>query len=409
MALHSTNDSTSKVERAALVSVFAALGVAAVKIVVGVTTGSLIILGEAAHTLFDLLASVITIFAVRYARKPADEDHAYGHGKLENITGLGQALLLLGACGFLVYEASLRLMDTGRHPVEATFWMFAVLALDIVVNFWRSRSLARTAREHRSMALEADALHFASDLWGTLFSLAGIILVAYGVPSADNIAGIAVAVFVATLAVRLGKRALDELLDRVPEGLTGRIRELALLVPNVERITNIRVRNAGSSTFIDCSIAIPRHLSFQEAHGVVHRVEDSIKRELPHVDILIHADPIASERETIAEKVRMAVVPLGVRIHDVEVHLLGEHYHIDLHLDSDPSVTFRSAHEITDEIIRLVRRELSEASEVVVHIDAAREIYARTADVTNEEKEIVVQVQSAISSDLVHEAFTIFL
>ena len=209
---------TKEKNRIALTSVIAAVFLTSFKLVIGMLTGSLGILSEALHSGLDLLAALITLFAVRFADKPADSDHNYGHGKIENYSALVETLLLLVTCIWIIYEAVKRLV-TGRVEIEVTIWSFIVIFTSIIIDISRSRALYRVARKHNSQALEADALHFSTDIWSSCVVLIGLVGAAFSFYSADSIAALIVAMIVLVVSYRLGKRSFDTLIDKAPIGL----------------------------------------------------------------------------------------------------------------------------------------------------------------------------------------------
>src|SRR5277367_2774964 len=229
-------------ERAALGSIAASAGLTAAKAVVGLLTGSLAILSEAGHSLIDLSATVLTYFAVRISGKPADAEHQYGHGKMESVTALAETALLFVLTAIVVWEAAQRLMDTHGHAVEATAAAFAIIAASVVVDFFRARVLRRVAKATSSEALEADALHFSSDMWSSLAVLIGLGAVKLGYPWADSAAALVVAVFICIAGWRLGRRTIDTLTDAAPAGVSERIASIARRVPGVVSAERVRAR-----------------------------------------------------------------------------------------------------------------------------------------------------------------------
>jgi len=282
--------------RVALTSVGAAVLLTGMKVTVGLSTGSLGILSEAAHSGIDLLAAVMTWWAVRASAKPPDDDHLYGHGKIENFSALFETGLLLATCVWIAYEAVRRLL-LGTGHVEATPWAFGVMAISIVVDVSRSRALARVARAHRSQALEADALHFSTDVWSStvvLLGLVGVWLADYtGVgwlARADAVAALGVAAVAALVSVRLGRKSVEDLLDTAPVGLLERIARAAL-VPEVASVSQVRVRRSGPRTFADVILQVPRGVPVERAHEIAHAAEDAIRGAVQDVDVMVHTEP----------------------------------------------------------------------------------------------------------------------
>ena len=278
--------------RVALISVIAAVFLTLFKIVIGLATNSLGILSEALHSGLDLAAALITLFAVRISDKPADEDHHFGHGKVENISALFETLLLLVTCVWIITEATERL-STGRTEITVTFWSYLVVITSIVIDFSRSRILYKTAKKYNSQALEADALHFSTDIWSSSVVLFGLILASRGLFFADSIAALIVAAIVIYVSIRLGKKAIDALLDRSP-GLTYEKIENALRsIKEITHFHDLKVRQAGSDTFVELNIHVEPGLTIEQAHEITHRVEHEIKTIIDRCEIHIHTEPEA--------------------------------------------------------------------------------------------------------------------
>jgi cation diffusion facilitator family transporter len=282
--------------RVALTSVGAAVLLTGMKVTVGLSTGSLGILSEAAHSGIDLLAAVMTWWAVWASAKPPDDDHLYGHGKIENFSALFETGLLLATCVWIAYEAVRRLL-LGTGHVEATPWAFGVMAISIVVDVSRSRALARVARAHRSQALEADALHFSTDVWSStvvLLGLVGVWLADYTgtrwLARADAVAALGVAAVAALVSLRLGRKSVEDLLDTAPVGLLERIARAAL-VPEVASVSQVRVRRSGPRTFADVILQVPRGVPVERAHEIAHAAEDAIRGAVQDVDVMVHTEP----------------------------------------------------------------------------------------------------------------------
>ncbi len=294
------NTLTAETEKraAALSSVVAAVGLTTFKIVVGISTGSLGILAEAAHSGLDLLAALMTFFAVRLSGKPADDQHLYGHGKIENLSALFETLLLLVTCVWIIYEAVQRLFF--RHvEIEVTFWAFLVMAVSIAVDFTRSRVLYRAARKHNSQALEADALHFSTDIWSSSVVILGLIGVKvaelhpqWGIlRQADAVAALVVALIVIYISLQLGGRAIQALLDAAPQGQVRAIQEAVERLPGVIDCHQVRVRYSGPQPFVDAHILVAPEMDFPEVHALTEEVEQTIQNLLPNADVTVHPEP----------------------------------------------------------------------------------------------------------------------
>jgi cation diffusion facilitator family transporter len=265
---------------------------------VGVSTGSLGILAEAAHSALDLIAAIVTYLAIRIAVRPADHDHLYGHGKVENLSAMFETILLLITCGWIIYEAFNRIFFK-TVAVEATVWAFIVMAVSIVIDFSRSRVLYRAARKHNSQALEADALHFSTDIWSSAVVILGLIFVKvaemkpewFFLEKADAVAALIVALIVNIVSIRLGIRTVQALLDAAPRGLYSKIKLTVEEIPGVMDCHNIRFRSSGPRLFIDIHILTDGKQSLNRAHELTDRIEKKIQETLPNADIMVHPEP----------------------------------------------------------------------------------------------------------------------
>jgi len=282
----------------ALTSFWAAMFITAFKIVVGVLTGSLGILAEAAHSGLDLVAALVTFLAIRAAGKPPDRRHLYGHGKIENLSAMFETFLLLLTCVWIFYEAGHRLMS-GRTKVEVTAWSFIVMITSVVVDYSRSRALSRAAKRHNSQALEADALHFETDIWSSLTVILGLICVIVGqrvaglafLHYADTVAAIAVALIVVWVSVQLGMRTAYGLLDTAPTGMARRIRRLVESLPGIINCHRVRVRSAGPRVFVDIHVLIDGKLTLTDVHALTLDIEHAIQGIVPGADVTVHPEP----------------------------------------------------------------------------------------------------------------------
>jgi cation diffusion facilitator family transporter len=295
---HETSSAGTEKKAAALNSVGAALALTGMKLVVGIATGSLGILAEAAHSGLDLVAAVMTYGAVRISGRPADRSHHYGHGKVENLSAMGETLLLLVTCAWIITEA-VRRLRFHTVDVEVTIWSFAVMITSIVVDISRSRMLYRVARRHNSQALEADALHFSTDIWSSSVVLLGLIcvLIANRVPSlaflvdGDAIAALGVAVIVVWVSGQLGWRTVQALVDASPAGLEERIRTAADSVAGVEDCHNIRARYSGAQLFVDVHVVMDGSQTLREAHALTEDTERAIQLVVADADVTVHPEP----------------------------------------------------------------------------------------------------------------------
>ena len=283
---------------AALNSVAAAFLLTSLKVVVGLLSGSMGILAEAAHSGLDLAAAVVTCVAVRAASKPPDRDHAYGHGKVENLSALVETLLLLATCAWIIHESFQRL--TSRHvQIDASLWAFAVMGISIAVDVSRSRMLYRVAAKHRSQALEADALHFSTDIWSSAVVILGLLGVKLAgwypalsfLLQADAVAALIVAGIVVVVSARLGLRTIQALLDSSPPGMDEKIRAVVEVMDGVFDCHAIRVRHSGPHYFVDLHISVDGEQTLRAAHALTERVEQAVEAILPGADVTVHPEP----------------------------------------------------------------------------------------------------------------------
>jgi cation diffusion facilitator family transporter len=274
----------------ALSSVFAAILLTLTKLIVGLLTRSLGILSEALHSGLDLIAALMTYFAVKYSDRPADADHHYGHGKIENLSALVETLLLLITCVWIVYEAISRLIHGNTH-IEVNYWSFAVMILSIIVDFSRSRMLMKAAKKYNSQALEADALHFSTDILSSSVVIFGLFGSMMSFPIADPIAALVVAGIVIWISFKLGKKAIDILLDKSPENLDKQILELVKTLDDVLDVHDIKLRTAGAMTFVELNIHVAPNMSISEAHRISHKVENKIMEKISKCEVHVHAEP----------------------------------------------------------------------------------------------------------------------
>lgn len=356
-------------ERVALGSIAASGGLTLAKGVVGVLTGSLAILSEAAHSLIDLGATVMTYFAVRISGKPADEEHHYGHGKIESVSALAETGLLFVLSAAVIWQAITRLLSEQHHVVEATIAAFAVIACSIVVDFFRARLLYRVAGKTASEALEADALHFGSDMWSSIAVLVGLGGVALGFQWADSAAALIVAAFVCLAGWRLGRRTIDTLTDTAPAGAADAIRRAASRVRSVVGVEGVRVRPVGDKLFVELVVAVSRTLPLDRVAALKTRVADSIRLDFPRAEVGVDAAPRALDNETVHERVMVTARNLGLAVHHVTVHDIGGKLSVSLDLEVDSNLSLGSAHDIADNLESALRDELGPGVEIETHIE----------------------------------------
>ncbi|MGB2952636.1 MAG: cation diffusion facilitator family transporter, partial [Gaiellaceae bacterium] len=278
--------------RTALVSVFAACVLIALKLVAGIASGSLGLLSEAAHSGTDLVAALLTFVALGVAEQPPDRGHAYGHGKAEHLAALGEAAILVGASLVIIWRAVWRLTGLSNSHVHATWYALAVIGVVIVVDLSRSIVSWRAARRYRSYALQANAVHFATDLAGSVAVLVGLVIVRAGHPRADAAAALFVAVLVLAAAGRLMRRNVDVLMDRAPADAQEAARAAILALAPEVQLRRLRMRQAAGRHFADVVIGVPPGAAVEQGHAAADAVEDAVHRALPESDVVVHVEPL---------------------------------------------------------------------------------------------------------------------
>ena len=357
-------------------SVLAALAVTVFKIAVGVSTGSLGILSEAAHSALDLLAAIVTLLSVRVSDKPADSQHQYGHGKIENFSAFIETGLLLLTCVWIVYEAVKRLFFHHAH-VEPSIAAFLVMFVSMAVDFWRSRALGRIASKYDSQALEADALHFSTDIWSSAVVVLGLLLVligrTYGISwlaDADPVAALFVAVIVVYVSSRLARRTIDALLDAAPVEIRGKIVHEIAKVKDLLEVDRVRIRRAGNRYFADVSVGLARNVTFQRSEQVSGAVTEAVRAVLPDADVVVHSTPRALHTENIFDRVRAVATRHNFNVHDVSVQDLRGRLHVEQHLELDERLTLKDAHDRVTMLEAAIRDDVPEISTILTHIES---------------------------------------
>ncbi len=362
----------------ALSSLIAAGMLTALKIGVGIVTGSLGILSEAAHSGLDFLAAAITYFSVRVADTPDDRSHPFGHGKVEHLSAFVQTALLVLTSVWIVWEAIRRLFLHDVH-VEPSALAFGVLGLSATVDVLRSRALARAARAYQSQALEADALHFSTDVYGTSAVILGLLLVYIGSVTrlgwlryADPVAALVVAAISVFIGTRLGNRSVGALLDAAPEGTPDRIAEIVAQIPGVLRIERIRARQSGANLFVDLRLTLESNIPLEHAQAIREAVTSRIQERYPAADVVVDTAPHRPLPGNLVERIRSIAHKENFQIHDVTVIEAGGGTHIHLDMEVDPALQLTGAHERATSLETLIRRELPDVHDINVHIEPLR-------------------------------------
>jgi len=390
----------------ALSSVGAAVGLTSLKLVVGLLTGSLGILAEAAHSGLDLVAALMTLFAVRVADRPADASHHYGHGKAENLSAFLEAGLLMLTGAWVIYEAMRRLLYHVGH-LDITLWAFGVMLVSIAVDSTRSRVLLRVARRLGSQALEADALHFSTDIWSSAVVIVGLLIVYLAtslhlpawLENADAVAAIGVSGIVISVGLRLAKQTMDALLDRAPEGF---VAQLQTAISNVEGVTDVRrvrVRRVGNKFFADVVIGAPRTHTFEQIHEVSEQVEQAalscIRTLSPNneIDMVVHVEPAASPRETVTDQIHYLAELQGLHAHDIHIREVDGYLEADFDIELHTDMDLHAAHAAATRLEQAILQGNARVSRVTTHLEAPNESIVPRDDVTGQNTDMAEQVQ----------------
>jgi cation diffusion facilitator family transporter len=365
---------------AALFSVLAALGVTVLKLLTGILTGSLGMFSEAAHSGIDLIAAAITLFSVQVSDRPADADHTYGHGKIESLSAAIESVLMLASCIWILTEAVRRILFREHLTLKFSIWPFAALLLSIAVDYTRSGKLHRIASETKSEALEADAIHFRTDIWSSLAVLVGLAASYAGkywnIPAlelADPIAAILVACIILYVTWNLARRTIDTLTDATPPEARAQNRELIRELASIDGVLSVdrvRTRRSGPSYFADVTLGMPRNLTFQRSEQITTAATAAVQRHLPGADVVVHSIPTASLAESIHDRIRAVAARSNLAIHDVSVQEYHHQLHVEQHLEVDETMSLRAAHNLVTQLESEMRRDIPEISSILTHIES---------------------------------------
>ena len=368
----------------ALTSVAASGTMTVAKLVVGLLTGSLGILSEAIHSLLDLASATMTYFAVRISDTPADDQHHYGHGKVEALSALFATLLLVLTSFWIIWESVHRLFaDT--IEVEATWYAVALILVVIVVDINRSRALMKVAKETGSQALEADAMHYMSDILSSAAVLLGLGFVWYGWPRGDAIAALFVAFVVLAAAWHLGKNAVEVLIDTAPKGIAERVAAIIKEFNAIVSVKHIRVRPAGSTIFADIFVCVSRTLSLESVQELRQGISDRLRQELPNIDVRVDAEPMILDDETVNETVRAVAASRNLSVHDIDLWEASGKKYLSFDVEMDEHLPIRNAHEIATALEQDIIRDIGADVEVTTHIDPRRTRISKGRDLAPDE------------------------
>jgi len=350
--------------------VIAAIALTSMKLVVGIITNSLGILSEALHSGIDLIAAFTTFYAVRKSDAPPDSVHMYGHTKIESLASLVETTLLFLTCVWIVYEAISRLLF---KTVEVDLGLYALLVMliSIAVDFSRSRALMKTAKEYKSQALEADAIHFSTDLISSSVVIIGILFTMIGFEQFDSLAGLGVAAVTAFIGYRLLKKSAHTLLDGAPAGVVQKIIDNAMSVEGIQKIGRIRVREAGAKTFVDLEVHIDRDLNMEAAHNIAESVCRKIQETVPGADVMVHAEPISTTDASLVDKMRREASKMKeIRsISNIQLSETDNKLGVEFNVEIDETQSLETAHEIASNLEEKIKQLDKRISTVTSHIE----------------------------------------
>jgi cation diffusion facilitator family transporter len=394
-------------QKAALSSILAATFLTAMKTVVGLLTGSLGIMSEALHSLLDLLATVITFFAVRFSDKPADSAHHYGHGKMESFSALIETVLLLATCVWIIYEAVEKLFFNKGAEMTGALWGALVMGVSIIVDSTRVKILKRAAKKYGSQALEADALHFSSDIWSSSVVLLGVACVGAGqyfhIPAlkyADPIAALGVALLVIKISIKLGKETIDVLLDTAPKGMKEQIEKEIADIPNVIEIGAVRIRPSGAVSYIEITVGVDSLQDHTGVHGIVTEIRERVAAKIPRSDIVVSTYPIdavgpADDRLNSKLERIVGQFPCCRNIHNVHVYELGGKKKITAHVELLENLPLNAAHELSHQIAGKIGEKIQDVDSVSIFFERA-ERETTIEDVTDSQPDMAAQIGRSV-------------
>src|ERR1700730_2207187 len=384
--------------RVAAISIFASASMATANFIVGIAIGSLALISESMPSSVAVVGTVATWMVVRVSDLPADKEHNYGHGKLESLSALGVIAMLYVLAGGILVESYSR-PRAGAPPPTLSAIPFIVLLLDIAVNFWRARALQRAAHETRSQALAADALHFASDVLGSLAVIIGLALSGLGYAWGDAAAAVGVAIVIALLGLRMARSTVETLLDRAPEGVSEKAAAAIRAVPGVLDVERLRVRMVGPTHFIEAIVQVPRTYPIDRVDEIKRKAQAAVSKALGDADLTFTAVPVARDNESVRERIMVIARNSGLAVHHVTVHDLGGKLSVSIDLEVDGDMALTAAHDIAHGLERSIREDFGEDVEVDTHIEPLEPELPHGTDAAPERVEAVKAALSRFAAD----------
>lgn len=384
-------------QRVAFVSFLCAAAVAAAKLVVAVRIGSVALLGDGLHSALDMLATAMTLGAVRWASMPPDREHPYGHGRAENLAALGEAVLMVGIAVFVALEAVHRLR--AGTVINVRSYALVVILVAIGVDATRARALHRAARRYGSPALEADAWNFTADIAESVGVFAGLGLARLGFAAGDPLAGLLVSAGMAFMAVQIGRNAFQVLMDRHPPALAEQLATAAGAVPGVVSVGDMRVRRSGADVHAEVTVTVPRTSTVEQSHAITEAVEEAVAQAVPGTSATVHVEP-SSEGEDVIARAFAAANRIGMadQVHNVLAIRHPEGLWLMLHAKIASDTPLHRAHDVTDALERELRREMPSLARVEIHLEPRESRSLRGTVVTSSHEALVADVQRIAAS-----------
>jgi cation diffusion facilitator family transporter len=364
----------SEKARIARFSALAGAVLTALKLSVGLLTGSLALTSEGIHSLLDFMATVATWIAVKTSDIPADDQHHYGHGKMENLSAFAESIMLVMTGLWIVKDATGHLLTGPQHDTSTFHWAILVIAISLVVDISRSFALSRAAKKFSSQALEADALHFTTELLSSGVVLVGLLLVRYGGPQfwwADPAAAIGVALVMIYIACRLAKRSADILVDRAPAGLEKEMQELIRRVPGVHDVPRVRTRQSGAATFVDATMKVDPNVTLQGGHEIASCVELAVTEAHPQMDITVHVEPAEITNDD-ADVIRELARGMGLALHALRIREISSRLYVNFHVELPAQMQLAEAHKKVTDLEERIRLRIPQVAEIDSHLEPAR-------------------------------------
>ena len=397
----STGAFSAEKRRVALNSMLAAAVMTLLKLATGILSGSLGVLSDAAHSGLDLVGATMTFLSVRVSDRPADEDHTYGHGKIENLSAVGEVILMAASSAWIIWEAMQRIF-VREVELRHSAWPALVVLSSIAVDFWRSRQLRAVALRTGSPALATDAFHFSSDIWSSVAVLIGLaaswIGMRFGIDGlhyADPLAAVVVSLLILRLTFLLGHEAVGVLMDRIPAETRRKIMSEVERVPGVLAVEQARVRRAGPNYFADLTLALPRRFTFEHIEELVQAAKAAVHRTLPQADVVVHTVPRMDHAESIFDRVRAVAARNNVSVHELSVQAHSGRLRVEQHVELDENMPLREAHGFVTALEAEILREAPEIDSVLTHIESEPATIEQPEEIVEEDRRIEEALRSA--------------